>query len=64
MDKFYEERVRRLRERVLNNEEKKVHDNINFEQLTKDKIKEMLNQKGVDYKASDSKDQLLKLLRK
>lgn len=64
MDKFYEERVRRLRERVLNNEEKKVHDNINFEQLTKDKIKEMLDQKGVDYKASDSKDQLLKLLRK
>ena len=64
MDKFYEERVRRLRERVLNNEEKKVHDNVNIEELTKDKIKEMLDQKGVDYKASDSKDQLLKLLRK
>lgn len=64
MDKFYEERVRRLRERVLANEKKKIQDNVDIEELTKDKIKEMLDQKGVDYKASDSKDQLLKLLRK
>lgn len=64
MDKFYEERVRRLRERVLANEKKKIQDNVDIEELTKDKIKEMLDKKGVDYKASDSKDQLLKLLRK
>jgi hypothetical protein len=64
MDKFYEERVRRLRERVLSNEKKKIQDNVDIEELTKDKIKEMLDKKGVDYKASDSKDQLLKLLKK
>ena len=59
MDKFYEERVRRLRERVLSKDKKEV-----FGELTKDEIKKVLDKKGVDYKASDSKDQLLKLLRK
>jgi len=59
MDKFYEERVRRLRERVLSKDKKEV-----FGELTKDEIKKVLDKKGVDYKAGDSKDQLLKLLRK
>lgn len=65
MDKFYEERVRRLRERVLSKDKKEVFDqSVELGKLSKDEIKEMLDKEGVEYKASDSKERLLKLLEK